>query len=663
MQERFLELNIDQTRKTMKQAGIERTSVAFVNNRGKISTEEINVNDSDKTSVNQPSSTTIYGAASLSKPVFAYLILKLIESGKYTFDLNTKLNDILPFDQFCTDNNLNWDNSDNNTVERVKSLNVKMVLSHTTGFNIFKKVPIKSQFEPGKGYVYSNLAMFYLQKVIETLVSGKHDLILMISPPNDKTLNSLPIKSNTAYLRCNDQLFYVNKEENICREIKIDKEKLKKFDEELKPTHKARSLSETESKQVLSISDFTPSNLLFQMLAKTYVFDLIKMNHSLFYQEYELSSQPNVKFKHQPQTLYLKKTEAGLNYEVIGLNGQLVIHTIPWNTLPENFPQDVSFIIKHKEKYLPMLLAHTARAGHTTSPEANAPNSLYTTAEDYALFVKYWLKDVNKMMQDAFHDPVLFMMEKNGKANDRWGHAFVLDDDMKRVACGLGWDLETNEKGEVIRAYKTGDMNQWRGQVAIDFEKNTVIVYFSNSRNGHILADQIITPNVELKHGHNYFYNKFGFARKIEKDYTIGLMSETSAGAQPVDKKIYIGDVTEDGVQVGVKGLRPDNQFETFIVSWVNLPVNFPKNPLEIIEWGKKDEYLPTLLLEGMRVAKIDGCLDVQYDLSSQTKNTAMNTESFRVSNHSIFSQSQDQTIKDRQYESGESWVLRKKGG
>src|SRR5262249_29566580 len=110
-----------------------------------------------------------FGAASLSKPVFAYLVLKLIESGKYNFDLNTKLNDILPFDQFCIENNLNWEKTDTDTINRVKLLNAKMVLSHTTGFNLFKQVPIKSQFEPGKGYVYSNLAMFYLQKVIEKL--------------------------------------------------------------------------------------------------------------------------------------------------------------------------------------------------------------------------------------------------------------------------------------------------------------------------------------------------------------------------------------------------------------------------------------------------------------------------------------------------------------
>lgn len=654
MQERSLVLNIDDIKKTMEESGIASTSVAFVSNLDNIHTEELNV--SDKGLTNQATSPTIFGAASLSKPVFAYLVLKLTESRKYKFDLETKLNEILPFDQFCKEHHLKWAETDKDTVERVKLLNAYMVLSHTTGFDLFKQVPIKSQFEPGKGYVYSNLAMYYLQKVIEKLISGDPELILMQSPPTKETLNDLPTKSNTAYVRAGNQLFYVNKPEGICKEIKIEQNKLKQFDEKLSPTNEARTLSEDELKQISFIIGFTPSNLIFQTLATKYVFDPIGMHHSSFYREYELDLMPEgTEFKPRLQTIYLKETDTGLSYTVLGLDGELKSNTIPWSY--DLNLSDVSSIIKDKEKYLPILLGHTANAGYTTARDASAHNSLYTTAEDYARFVRYWLNDV-KMMKEAFR-PVLFMMGKNGKINDTWAHEFVSAKDMKHIACGLGWDLETNDKGEVIRAYKTGDMNQWRSQVAIDFEKQTAIVYFANSRSGHILADQIITPNVDLKHGHNYFFQKFGFARDIESDYDIGLMSETKLAEK---NKIYL-EWTKEGLQIDVRGLSPDND-EKYLIPWFRWPEELPKDPAKIIELHKTNKFLPTLLLEEARFSKIDAYLDSQSslsNLSNQVKNT--NTEKPIVSTHSIFSLSQASATKNVNQEDAEISVLRKRGG
>jgi hypothetical protein len=76
-----------------------------------------------------------------------------------------------------------------------------------------------------------------------------------------------------------------------------------------------------------------------------------------------------------------------------------------------------------------------------------------------------------------------------------------------------------NEKGEIVRAFHSGDMNEWRAFVAINLENKTGVVYFSNSRNGLILADKIISPTVDLEDGFKYIFEKYGFARKIEPDW------------------------------------------------------------------------------------------------------------------------------------------------
>ena len=63
---------------------------------------------------------TVFEAASLSKPVFAYAVLKLVDSGK--FDLDKPLNQYLPG---------NYDVGDD---PRLNQITARHVLSHTTGF-------------------------------------------------------------------------------------------------------------------------------------------------------------------------------------------------------------------------------------------------------------------------------------------------------------------------------------------------------------------------------------------------------------------------------------------------------------------------------------------------------------------------------------------------
>jgi CubicO group peptidase (beta-lactamase class C family) len=98
---------------------------------------------------------TIFEAASLSKPVFAYGVLKLVEKGK--LNLDTPLSKYLP--QPYVENDA-----------RAQLITARMVLSHTTGFpNWSFNQPLRTQFNPGERFSYSGAGFVYLQKVVEHL--------------------------------------------------------------------------------------------------------------------------------------------------------------------------------------------------------------------------------------------------------------------------------------------------------------------------------------------------------------------------------------------------------------------------------------------------------------------------------------------------------------
>lgn len=106
--------------------------------------------------------TTIFEAASLTKPVFAYAVLKLVEGGK--LDLDTPLSKYLP--QPYIDND-----------ERLSLITARRVLSHTTGFPNWRPAgqPLKIHFTPGDRFSYSGEGFVYLQRVVEQLTNQPLD--------------------------------------------------------------------------------------------------------------------------------------------------------------------------------------------------------------------------------------------------------------------------------------------------------------------------------------------------------------------------------------------------------------------------------------------------------------------------------------------------------
>jgi CubicO group peptidase (beta-lactamase class C family) len=107
---------------------------------------------------------TIFEAASLSKPVFAYAVLKMAEKGQ--LDLDAPLSNYLP----------GYVEND----ERLSLITARRVLTHTTGFPNWRPAgkPLIIHFTPGEKFSYSGEGFVYLQKVVERIAGAALDDII-----------------------------------------------------------------------------------------------------------------------------------------------------------------------------------------------------------------------------------------------------------------------------------------------------------------------------------------------------------------------------------------------------------------------------------------------------------------------------------------------------
>jgi len=104
---------------------------------------------------------TVFEFASVSKTVFAYVVMKACEKG--ILDLDTPLTKYTPERVLIGD-------------PRLDLITPRLVLSHRTGFQNWraKTDPLKITFTPGAGWGYSGEGYYYLQSVL-TQVTGHVD--------------------------------------------------------------------------------------------------------------------------------------------------------------------------------------------------------------------------------------------------------------------------------------------------------------------------------------------------------------------------------------------------------------------------------------------------------------------------------------------------------
>ncbi len=97
---------------------------------------------------------TVFEAASLSKPVFAYSVLRMADRGEW--DLDEPLWDILEYERLAHD-------------ERARELTTRHVLTHTTGLPNWARgdTPLEFDADPGARWGYSGEGFVYLQRAVE----------------------------------------------------------------------------------------------------------------------------------------------------------------------------------------------------------------------------------------------------------------------------------------------------------------------------------------------------------------------------------------------------------------------------------------------------------------------------------------------------------------
>lgn len=140
----------------MNELNIPGISISLINNGAIVYHKTAGYqNKEQEISVN---ANTIFEAASLSKPLFAYFVMKYVDEGK--IDLDKPLYEYLAYSDIAYD-------------ERYKKITARMVLSHKSGFPNWRanepdnKLRIK--FEPGTNYSYSGEGYQYLATVLKHL--------------------------------------------------------------------------------------------------------------------------------------------------------------------------------------------------------------------------------------------------------------------------------------------------------------------------------------------------------------------------------------------------------------------------------------------------------------------------------------------------------------
>jgi CubicO group peptidase (beta-lactamase class C family) len=120
----------------------------------------------------EPTADSVFQAASLSKPVFAYAVLKLAQEG--SLNLDAPLVSYLPNGYLHIQNPFAFGKppiTDRVVTPELQAVTARMVLSHTSGLPNWSSDPLAFNFKPGTDWQYSGEGFMLLQRVVESITN------------------------------------------------------------------------------------------------------------------------------------------------------------------------------------------------------------------------------------------------------------------------------------------------------------------------------------------------------------------------------------------------------------------------------------------------------------------------------------------------------------
>ena len=181
--------------KAMDSVGVPGLSIDIINDTDIVYHRAFGVTNSEKKT--PVTDKTIFEGASLSKPLFAYFVMKMVEKGTLNLD-----EPYFPILETVLPGNIS-EVVDSASLDHYKSITPRMTLSHSTGMqNWAEGKPIHIQFKPGTGFSYSGEAYQHLGAALGTMLGtgwdGRLDSVFQQEV-------AIPLKMKNSFYVWNDQ--------------------------------------------------------------------------------------------------------------------------------------------------------------------------------------------------------------------------------------------------------------------------------------------------------------------------------------------------------------------------------------------------------------------------------------------------------------------------
>ncbi|AUH72741.1 class C beta-lactamase-related serine hydrolase [Legionella sainthelensi] len=413
-------------------------AVAIISNQGKVTTQSVGVTNS-----------TLFEAASLSKPVFAYIVLKLAQDGKINLDTP-----LYKYGHFGP--------PEIRIHENYNKLTARMILSHQAALPNESSLP---EFIPevnvGEKFNYSGVAYQFLGEVVQNITK--------------QSLETLAQKAFAKIGMTNSSFM----PPTGCSLIKLP-------DYELKPIPESLNA------------------LLQGTLDRHGQLSIIYHQDRLFIAEKADDGQIQLIEKDPSQIeennlIAIKKRFADIPNNAFWLSKPISVEA-------RELPLIIA-IVGHPPKY-----AATIAIGHNPDNSvdlkqkfyiAHPGASLYTTAEDYGKFLRECTTDefirtemfgvkISGEKNNKTCTPIVpSLAGKDTKAKDN----LVSPDILMQIAWGVGIGLQRNPNGSFI-AFHWGDNGSGRNLAAINLTTKMAVVCLTNSANGPLAFRSIAEPVV-----------------------------------------------------------------------------------------------------------------------------------------------------------------------